>query len=244
MVPLSGAGAGRGMAMIGAAAMIRMPVLAGALAGAALLGGCARSTNLDPRGVDLPTEGRVLLVPGSMSVVSARIRGPAVPVLCIAPSPDWAVASGSTIRLTASGGAKGTADATLSGERGQTEAISTLGGRTAGVVALRDGLYAACQAYSNGLIGRVDYALILSQYGEILTEIAQGDAAPTAPAPPPAAARRPARSDPGDDRAFRALLVACLTAYDPSLPVEPNRLLDAFTCRRVVARAAGGTGLR
>jgi hypothetical protein len=45
-------------------------------------------------------------------------------------------------------------------------------GRTAGVVAL--GLYSACQAYANQLIGKDAYALILSQYGNLLVALAAG----------------------------------------------------------------------
>jgi hypothetical protein len=53
-----------------------------------------------------------------------------------------------------------------------TEAVTAQLGRTAGVVALRDGLYSACQAYANRIIGKDAYALILSQYGNLLVALA------------------------------------------------------------------------
>jgi hypothetical protein len=67
-----------------------------------------------------------------------------------------------------------------------SETIALLTGRTAGVLALRDGLYYACQAYANGMIGKAAYALILSQYGKLLTNlvgvpsIKGSDSSPTA----------------------------------------------------------------
>ena len=42
------------------------------------------------------------------------------------------------------------------------------------MVALRDGLYSACQAYANQLIGKDAYSLILSQYGNLLVALASG----------------------------------------------------------------------
>jgi len=60
-------------------------------------------------------------------------------------------------------------------------------GRTAGVVALRDGLYAACQAYANGVIGKDAYALIISQYGNLLVALASGGVTGGAAAPASAA---------------------------------------------------------
>ncbi len=54
----------------------------------------------------------------------------------------------------------------------RSEQITALEGRNAGVLALRDGLYTACQAYVNGVIGHDAYALILSQYGNLLVALA------------------------------------------------------------------------
>jgi hypothetical protein len=67
------------------------------------------------------------------------------------------------------------------------ETITQLAGRTAGVVALRDGLYAACQPYANGVLGQDAYSLILSQYGSLLVRLVSASSAPD-PGDKPAAA--------------------------------------------------------
>jgi len=84
-----------------------------------------------------------------------------------------------------------------------SEVVTALLGRSAGVVALRDGLYSACQAYANGIIGRDAYGLIISQYGTLIAQVAG------------AAATDPAVLQ---QQAVQALLVACITDADPSVP--------------------------
>jgi hypothetical protein len=80
--------------------------------------------------------------------------------------------NGTALAIAASGGASGGPSGSLSRNATTTEAISAMAGRTAGVVALRDGLYSACQAYANRVIGKDAYALILSQYGNLLVLLA------------------------------------------------------------------------
>jgi hypothetical protein len=123
---------------------------------------------------------RAFLMPGgNYSMVTVRRRaevpssGEAV-VVCAAPSPDWATAIAMAQQLAASGSITGKESASVSGSNSFTETISAMAGRTAGVVALRDGLYNACQAYANGVIGKDAYALILSQYGNLLVALAGG----------------------------------------------------------------------
>jgi hypothetical protein len=99
---------------------------------------------------------------------------PGQEILCEEPSPDWAIAFGTAFAGAASGGASGGPSGSVSGSATTTEAITALAGRTAGVVALRDGLYSACQAYANQLIGKDSYSLILSQYGNLLVALASG----------------------------------------------------------------------
>jgi hypothetical protein len=69
-------------------------------------------------------------------------------------------------------------------------------GRTAGVVALRDGLYTACQAYANDVIGKDAYSLILSQYGNLLVALAGGGGGATAAAADASKAAAPAAATP------------------------------------------------
>ncbi len=78
-----------------------------------------------------------------------------------------------------------------------------MAGRTAGVVALRDGLYSACQAYANGIIGRRAYALILSQYGDLLVALAASGTSAAAP-----------NGSTLPQQALQGLLTVCLTADD------------------------------
>jgi hypothetical protein len=118
-------------------------------------------------------------------------------------------------------------------------------GRTAGVVALRDGLYSACQAYANHVIGKDAYSLILSQYGNLLVALTSGSAASEgAKSPSPAsaasaggAASASTGSDSGSfgapssghagpgpyliaqmqQQAIQAIVVACIGEFDPTI---------------------------
>jgi hypothetical protein len=90
-------------------------------------------------------------------------------------------------QIQGSGGVTGGATGSLSASNSLTETITALAGRTAGVVALRDGLYRACEAYANGVIGKDAYALILSQYGNLLVALAGGSSGSASPSPAPAA---------------------------------------------------------
>jgi hypothetical protein len=123
---------------------------------------------------------------------------PGQDILCSEPSPDWAIAFGTAFAGAASGGASGGPSGSISGSANTTEAVTAALGRTAGVVALRDGLYSACQAYANQVLGKDAYSLILSQYGNLLLALASGSggggaggsagSAPTASATPPGVA--------------------------------------------------------
>jgi|SRR5580700_4600351 hypothetical protein len=91
--------------------------------------------------------------------------------MCNEPSPDVAVAFGTSLaaQATVNGQGSGSLNA------GTSEEALALAGRTASVLALRDGLYAACQAYSNGALGQSAYALSLSQYGNLLVALTAHD---------------------------------------------------------------------
>jgi hypothetical protein len=96
-----------------------------------------------------------------------------VPVVCTEPSPDVAVALSTALQISAQGqsGAVG-AGAALSG--GSAEAVAELAGRSTALLGLRDGLYRACEAYANGIIGDDAYALVLSRYGQLMTTLFLG----------------------------------------------------------------------
>jgi hypothetical protein len=190
-----------------------------------------------PAATPLPGTASAFLAPGGDSrMVTIRPRpdertaGPQQ-VLCSEPSPDWATAFATARSLSGSGGVSGGPSGSLSVSDGSSEAISQMAGRTAGVVALRDGLYSACQAYANGVIGKDAYALILSQYGNLLVALAGSAGSPSAaPAaagggawPPGAAAVAQAQQ-----QLVQAAFVACVSENDRTAhALLENPLLDA-----------------
>jgi len=191
---------------------------------AAIVAGC--SPNLSVSQQQFGTS-RVIIAPGNLRLVTERIRD-GIPVVCTEPSPDYAVAFNNKINLSVARAAPTGAspgNSTVSSE--MTEQVHKGGGREAAILALRDGLYAACQAYANGVIGQDAYSLVLSQYGTLLAAIVN----------PP---KDGAQTTYGND-GVAALLTACVSAYDPSrIPQSRNMLLDPVTCRRVLVAAAGG----
>jgi hypothetical protein len=98
-----------------------------------------------------------------------------LPTMCTEPAPDVAVAFGTSLAASANITGQGTGGAGAN----TSEAALALAGRTAGVLALRDGLYATCQAYTNGALGQSAYALGLSQYGNLLVALTAHDAGAT-----------------------------------------------------------------
>ncbi len=149
-----------------------------------------------PRTADLPGNAQLLLVNPALSMVTQRQRPvsgivASRDVLCVQPNPDWASTLSRMVQFSGSGSGSG-ANGSLNGTVNNSESAIQLAGRTAGVVALRDGLYSACQAYANGVIGQDAYALILSQYGDLLVALAAPSpaAAPASPAAPAAAAAK------------------------------------------------------
>lgn len=96
-------------------------------------------------------------------------------VVCSEPSPDTAMAISLITKLKAESttSANGAVTNTTGGEfdHQTNQAITQLAGRSIAVQALRDGTYRACEAYANGAIDKEEYALILSQYGDILATL-------------------------------------------------------------------------
>jgi hypothetical protein len=182
--------------------------------------GCAAPQATGPVAVNVlagePGSTATLLPAGDEHLVTARAAPGSVatiPVFCAEPSPDFARTFGHAYGATAGVAAAGSGGLSAS----DSEAVTAMLGRSAGVVALRDGLYSACEAYANGIIGRDAYGLIISQYGTLLAQLAGAGT-----------------TDPAvlQQQAVQALLVACITDADPSVPPgvgqgRPNPLLDA-----------------
>lgn len=218
---------------------------------AGMLAGCSQLPGADhpiPLNANTPFEpDSAVMLPGAdYHLVTVRPRTDQT-VLCSEPSPDWAKAVGNALSAAASGGVAGGPSASLSGNASATESITAMLGRTAGVVALRDGLYSACQAYANHVIGKDAYALILSQYGNLLVALTSGGGAPPEASPSPASAKPAASAaavSPGRDsasssstgaplsgnagpglyqiaqmqqQAVQAVVVACIGEFDPTI---------------------------
>jgi hypothetical protein len=94
-------------------------------------------------------------------------------VICTEPSPDVAKAISSAVALTGQGG-NGPASGSLGAAGSAAEAVAELAGRSTALLGLRDGLYRACEAYANGVIGQDAYALVLSRYGQLMTTLFLG----------------------------------------------------------------------
>lgn len=161
--------------------------------------------------------------------------------MCTEPSPDVAVAFGTSIAAQASIAAQGGGQNSGSFNASTSEVATALAGRTASVLALRDGLYATCQAYANGALGQSAYALGLSQYGNLLVAMTSvnGVDANGKPIPGP----NPVINTP-DQSAAAALLVACISEYDPTRlgaldpatgQIKTNRVLNRDFCLKYIA---------
>jgi hypothetical protein len=94
-------------------------------------------------------------------------------VLCTEPVPDVATALATSATLSAQGG-NGAATGGLNLSGASSEAIAELAGRSTALLGLRDGLFRACEAYANGIIGQDAYALVLSRYSQLMTTLFLG----------------------------------------------------------------------
>jgi hypothetical protein len=99
-------------------------------------------------------------------------------LVCAEPSPDAtsavAASLGADLGLKlpgAAGGAPVTTEAELAIQRAIAEQVAYIGVRNATIQLLRDGLYRACEAYMNGALGDFGYALVLTNYGRVMTAL-------------------------------------------------------------------------
>lgn len=147
------------------------------------IGGCASPRY---RTVALDSTVSTMLTEADTRLISLRPnpKGADKPkILCAEPSPDVAKALSLAMRAESKVATPGGTSVGVGAGYASSEALMTLAGRTTTVVALRDGLYRACEAYANGIIGRSAYAMILSQYGDLLVTLTLGEAAAGATVP-------------------------------------------------------------
>ena len=203
------------------------------------IAGCA-DPNIKATHINFGTTTDTVTMGPALRVVTERNReledGRWLPTMCSEPSPDVAVAFGRTLAAQGSYSEPGAASVSGSVNAASTEVATTLAGRTAGVLALRDGLYAACQSYTNGVLGHDAYAIVLSQYGNLLVALAGVQTSGT-----------PATYT-AQESAVAAMLVACVSEHDPTRarPLWPNGkphtnpLLSVPRCEYLLNRIAAG----
>lgn len=180
----------------------------------------------------------------ALRIVTERPRGlvdgQVLPTMCTEPSPDVAIAFGTSFSGQGSFSEPNGPSVSGNVSGATTEAATQLAGRTAGVLALRDGLYAACQAYVNGVLGHDAYSLVLSQYGNLLVALAGTQTSGT---PVGYTAQ---------ESATLGMMVACLSEHDPTRirPYKPNGkpdlnpLLTERGCGYLFAQIARGQLLK
>jgi hypothetical protein len=102
-------------------------------------------------------------------------------VVCAEPSPDLAKAVQSSFGAGGSVSAdiptQVSASVAASIARSRAEAAAQLGERLATIQLLRDGLYRVCEAYANGAIDEVYYALLLGRYDDTMVTMLAGELA-------------------------------------------------------------------
>jgi hypothetical protein len=94
-------------------------------------------------------------------------------VVCAEPAPDVVKALTQALQASAQGG-NATTSAGGAFAASVAEAAMELAGRSTALLGLRDGLYRACEAYANGIIGADMYALVVSRYGQLMTTLFLG----------------------------------------------------------------------
>jgi hypothetical protein len=140
---------------------------------AILLAGCNVFQNDVQRGYQQNSQWNTAAVytGANIRMVSERVHPlSGTPVVCTEPSPDVAAALSTALQVSAQG-QSGPASAGVGLSAGSAEAVAELAGRSTALLGLRDGLYRACEAYANGIIGDDAYALVLSRYGQLMTTL-------------------------------------------------------------------------
>lgn len=94
-------------------------------------------------------------------------------IVCAEPSPDTAssLSTAITAAFSGSGSSQGQGiSAAAAGQFGKalSESLVQMTERTATIQLLRDGLHRACEAYANGAISDITYALIISRIDEVM----------------------------------------------------------------------------
>ena len=123
----------------------------------------------------------VLLTSADLRATMATDNRAGSSVVCAEPSPDLAKAVQSSFGAGGSVSAdiptQVSGSAAVSVARARAEAAAQLGERLATIQLLRDGLYRACEAYANGAIDEVFYAVMLGRYDDTMVTLLAGELA-------------------------------------------------------------------
>jgi predicted nucleic acid-binding Zn-ribbon protein len=144
------------------------------------LAGCGTHNLGSVRTTTSSAEERITFV--SQPGVPPRSGRPAEPqqIFCAEPSPDVAKAVSAATNISASLDAQASQPQTgtnvagaaaVAASRSRAEALAQLTERLATVQLLRDGLYRACEAFANGAVGPISYAMMLSRYGDTMVTL-------------------------------------------------------------------------
>jgi hypothetical protein len=105
-------------------------------------------------------------------------------ILCAEPSPDVAKALSESFNISGALDAvargrelpvEGALQAATAISRTRAEALAQLTNRLATIQLLRDSLYRACEAYSNGALSETTYAIILSRFDKLMVTMLTGE---------------------------------------------------------------------
>jgi hypothetical protein len=125
----------------------------------------------------------VLAKPQHMTTDRARKITPQ-DIVCAEPSPDVATIVSKSFTLSSALEGlirKPDVQADVAGKVAaaisitQAQALAQLTNRLATIQLLRDGLYRACEAYANGALSDLTYAVILSGYGDVMVTLLTGE---------------------------------------------------------------------
>jgi hypothetical protein len=201
----------------------------------AALGGCAIFADPNAWPQKFPyADSENIAASGNVRFVNDRPRyvpgRGIVMTMCNEPMPDVAVTFATSLAASANITGQGSG----SGSASTSEQALALAGRTASVLALRDGLYATCQAYTNGALGQSAYALGLSQYGNLLVSLTAGVPGDPGGQTTPKAAPAPAAPGADQGAAPPADPAAAASPADPAAaaPKKKGAVLDSATRHR------------
>ncbi|MDQ1080541.1 hypothetical protein [Pseudoroseomonas cervicalis] len=144
------------------------------------LGGCDQRNFGHVATLATEAETRLAVVSRPAQAPAAGLSAVPAQITCLEPSPDVAKALSTSHQASASAQLDATPPqwqspaslaAAASASRARSEAMAQLTERMATIQLLRDGLYRACEAYANGAVGPISYALILSRYGDTMVTL-------------------------------------------------------------------------